>query len=107
MVRPGTLTRAAPATWVKGPSRALALAAADCEETLTSSTRPASLGAAAAVARMGVVKRRKDCAFTAASAETGRVVEVVGTPGPAGEPPVAVPLTMVSEEFNCKPSTRK
>src|ERR1035438_743002 len=109
MVRPGTLTRAGPTTWVSGPSRELALAVVNCVEVLTSSTKPASVGAALALARMAVEKRTKDCAPAAATAETGRVVA-----GPAGlgsppgvVPPVALVDTMVSEEFNCRLSTRK
>ena len=115
MVRPLTLVRPVESTVASGPSRAFAEPIAVNEEVSTSSISPASLATAVAEARTGMLNLRKAVAVAAATAATGREVELdVGPVGPPGKPgppggtgvtvvvvlPVALLSISVNEEFS-------
>ena len=77
------LVRPVEVTVASGPSSAFAEDVVLNDDASTISIRPASLGTAVAEARTGMLNRRKAVAVAAATAATGREVEL--DVGPVGQ----------------------
>jgi hypothetical protein len=106
MARPLTLVRPVESAVASGPSSAFADAVTLNDEVSTSSIKPASLGTAEAEARTGMLNRRNDVAVAAATAATGREVELEvgptgpGKPGPPGGVGMGVVVVVLVAELS-------